>query len=205
MRHRWRTGAQAGSPLRLLLSGPALTRGVLSRTLRRDLAAARDVAIASAYFLPSTMLRRLLYRVANGGGRVRVLLAGATDVALARLAAQRLYTKLLSRRVRIFEYQPQILHAKMVVMDGILYAGSCNLDRRSLYINYELLLRLDWPELAADARAWFAGALRHARLVRLSRWRRVNGAWLRLWTWLAWLLLARLDPLLARRAFRGLT
>lgn len=205
MRHRWRTSVQEDSPVRLLVSGPALTRGALGRTLRRDLAGSRDVAIASAYFLPSPLLRRLLYRVSSGPGRVRVLLAGNSDVPLARLAAQRLYVKLLSRRVRILEYQPQVLHAKLVVMDGIVYAGSCNLDRRSLFINYELLLRFDWPELVDDARAWFAGARRHAALVRLSRWRRTHGPWMRLWTWLAWLLLARLDPLLARRAFRSLT
>ena len=47
-------------------------------------------------------------------------------------------------------------------------------------------------------------SLHHATLVRLSRWRRANGFWLRLKSRVAWLLLARLDPLLARRGFRGL-
>lgn len=205
MRHAWTMGIDEDLPVRPLLSGPGLPRGVLGYRLRRDIAPARDVAIASAYFLPSTLLRRQLYRVVGGGGRVRLLLAGRSDVPIARLAAQYLYTRLLSRRVRIFEYRPQVLHAKLVVADAIVWVGSGNLDRRSLSINYELLLRFEWPELAADARAWYIGALRNSSMVRLSRWRRANGRWLRLRSWLAWLLLARVDPLLARRGFRGLS
>jgi cardiolipin synthase len=173
--------------------------------LRRDLAAARNALIASAYFIPSRLVRRLLYRTARGTGRVRLLRAGKSDVQLARLAAERLYTRMLSRRVRIFEYQPQVLHAKVVAMDSIVWVGSGNLDRRSLIINYELLLRFDWPELAADAQAWLAQALRRSRMVRLSQWRRQRGFWRMLASEFAWLLLARIDPLLARRGFRGLS
>lgn len=205
MRHNWRLSVQEKAPVQIISSGPGLPRGVLGYILRRDLAAAHNVAIASAYFVPSKLLRRLLYRVARGPGRVRVLLAGKTDVPLARLAAERFYKFLLGRRVRVFEYQPQILHAKVVVMDSIVWAGSGNLDRRSLSINYELLLRLDWPELADDARTWFAHALRHSRLVSLARWRRDRSIWRRVASAFAWLILARIDPLVARRGFRGMS
>lgn len=201
---RARAAAPQDAPVRALFSGPQLRSGRPGRALRRDLGAARDVTIAAAYFLPSTLLRRQLYRAARGPGRVRVLLAGNSDVPLARLAAQRLYTRLLSRRVRVYEYQPQVLHAKVVLADATVWVGSGNLDRRSLSINYELQLRFDWPELAADARSWMRHALHHATLVRLSRWRRMNGLWLRVRSRLAWLLLARIDPLLARRGFRSL-
>lgn len=205
MRREWAEGIDQDLPVRPLFSGPGLSRGVLGYRLRRDIAPARDVAIASAYFLPSTLLRRQLYRVSRGKGRVRLLLAGMSDVPLARHAAQYLYTRLLSRKVRIFEYRPQILHAKVVVADSIVWVGSGNIDRRSLSINYELLLRFEWPELAADARTWFARALRNSSIVRLSRWRQANGWWLRLRCSLAWFLLSRIDPLLARRGSRGLS
>ena len=205
MRHAWTISADEDLPVRPLLSGPGLPRGVISYMLRRDLAAARNALIVSAYFIPSALVRRLIYRLARGPGRVRVLLAGKSDVQLARLAAERLYTRMLSRRVRVFEYQPQVLHAKVVAMDSIVWVGSGNLDRRSLVINYELLLRFDWPELAADANAWLAQALRRSRLVRLSQWRQNRGFWRALASDFAWLLLARIDPLLARRSFRGLS
>jgi cardiolipin synthase len=192
-------------PVSLLMSGPGMPHGVLRRRLRIDLFRARDVAIASAYFLPELPVRQLLYRALRLGGRVRVLLAGKSDVPMAQRAAERLYRRLLRRRVEIFEYQPQILHAKLLVMDDLVFVGSCNLDRRSLHINYELLLRLQWPELAADARRWFEHALTHSQKVNARDWARKRPFMRRMWSRIAYLLLARVDPLVARRRFRALS
>lgn len=192
-------------PIELLTRGPAIPRRLLRRVMHHDLRKARDVAIASAYFLPAPDLRRMMYHVAQNAGRVRILLAGNTDVPLARYAAERFYRRLFRRRIAIHEYQPQILHAKLIIADDVLYAGSSNLDRRSLQINYELLLRLQWPELAADARQWFEQALQHAPAVDPQRWRAGRSMWQRLRSRLAYQLLARLDPLLARRRFRSIS
>jgi cardiolipin synthase len=194
-----------GNPVELLTSGPAIPRRILRRALRHDLRAAQNVDIASAYFLPSSPIRRMLYRVARAGGRVRILLAGNTDVPVARHAAERFYRRLFSRRIAIHEYQPQILHAKLVIMDDVVYVGSCNLDRRSMRINYEVLLRLHWPELAGDARAWFEEALQHAPAVNPAEWRSQRTMWQRLRSRFAWLVLARIDPFLARRRFRSIS
>lgn len=195
----------ADAPVRMLQSGPGLPRRVLRDALRRDLAAARNVWIASAYFLPGFSIRRLLYRVARGPGRVRVLLAGRSDVPVARLAAEHLYRRLLLRKVRIREYQPQVLHAKLVILDDVVHVGSCNLDRRSLHINYELLLRFDWPELAADARQWYGQTAAVSTRVQRRQWLASRGTWRRLASRLAYVLLARIDPLVARRGFRAIS
>ncbi len=162
-------------------------------------------AIASAYFLPSRGFRRLLYRAARRGHPVDLLLAGHSDVPLAQLAAERLYGRLLARGVRVHEYQPQILHAKLLFTDKVAYVGSANLDRRSLHINYELLLRFTWPELVADARSWFAQRLLAAQPLDRSTLKMRRGPWRRLLSWLAYYLLARLDPLVARRGFRTIS
>jgi len=200
-------GARSGPlpAVSLLSSGPGMPYGMLRRRLRIDLFHARQVAIASAYFLPELPVRQLLYRVLRLGGRVRVLLAGRSDVPMAQRAAERLFRRLLRRRVEIFEYQPQILHAKLLVMDDIVCVGSCNLDRRSLHINYELLLRLQWPELAADARQWFEHALAHSVVVNARDWSKKRPLLRTLWSRFAYLLLARVDPLIARRRFRALS
>jgi cardiolipin synthase A/B len=192
-------------PVELFVRGPLHPRRLLRRVLHHDLRKARDVAIASAYFLPAPDIRRMLYRVMRAAGCVRILLAGKTDVPLARYAAERFYRRLFRRGVQIHEYQPQVLHAKVVIVDDVLYAGSCNLDRRSLRINHELLLRLEWPELAQDARAWFDACLQHAPAVDPQQWRAARTLWQRLRSRLAYQLLGRLDPLLARRGFRSLS
>jgi cardiolipin synthase A/B len=204
VRHGFLAAAPADAPVQQLLAGPGTRGRLLRHRLGADLAHAHDVAIASAYFLPSRGLRRLLYRAARRG-RVSLLLAGHSDVPVARLAAERLYGRLLARGVHIFEYQPQNLHAKLVLVDDVAYVGSANLDRRSLHINYELLLRFAWPELVADARRWYRERLPAAQQLDRGSWKARRTPWRRLLSWLAYYLLARLDPLVARRGFRTIS
>jgi cardiolipin synthase len=203
-RHGVAAAAPPDAPVQLLLAGPGTRGKLLRHRMGRDLRQARDVAIAAAYFLPSRGLRRLLYQAARHGA-VRLLLAGQSDVPLARLAAEGYYERLLARRVEIFEYQPQILHAKLVIADDVVYVGSANLDRRSLHINYELLLRFEWPELVADARSWFAHTLESAQKLDRPTLRARRGLWRRTLSLLGYYLFARLDPLVARRGFRTIS
>jgi len=191
--------------VRLLTSGPGWPRGRLRHVLRADLRRARDVQCMAAYFLPPAGIRRALRRVRQRGGSVTLLLGALSDVPVARYATEHLYARILVGGARLFEYQPQVLHAKLLVMDDVVYVGSCNLDRRSLNINYELLLRLEWPELAGQARALFAAALAHSRVVPADQWRARRHWWERWRSRIAYWLLTRVDPLLARRPLRPLT
>ena len=192
-----------GRDWRLLFSGPGRQRGQLRRSLGEDLASARSVQILSAYFLPTWRLRQALTRVCRRGGRVQLILAGKSDVLLAKLASRRLYQKLLRAGVEIHEYLPQVLHTKLFIVDEVVYAGSANLDARSLRINYEVLLRLANPVMAAEARAIFAGDLPHCRRIDAVKWKRSRSFLTRLWEKWAYFLLARLDPFLARRNWQG--
>ena len=135
---------------------------------------------------------------------VRLLLPAKSDVALSQLATQSLYRRLLRAGVEIYEYQPQVLHAKLFVVDGVAYIGSSNLDVRSLRINYELMLRFEQPALGAEALAVFDAALMHARRVELESWQRSRSFWMRLKQRWAYYVLARLDPFIARRQWRAL-
>ena len=198
-----RAHPSTSGPVRLLTSGPGWPHGVLSRTLRLDLKGARAVRCMAGYFLPPSRIRRALHRCAAAGGLVQLLLAGKSDVPVARYAAEHLYGAMLSGGAQLYEYQPQVLHAKLILMDDTVYVGSCNLDRRSLNVNYELLLRLEWPELAASGRALFADALEHSRAVPAGQWRARRRWWERLRSRAAYWLLTRIDPLLARRRLRS--
>ena len=190
--------------VRLLTSGPGWPAGALSQALRTDLRSARTVRCMAGYFLPPARIRRALQRCAAAGGLVQLLLAGRTDVPVARYAAEHLYGNMLAGGAQLYEYQPQVMHAKLIIMDDTVYIGSCNLDRRSLNINYELLLRLEWPELAALGRGLFTGALAHSRAVPGADWRSRRRWWERLRSRAAYWLLTRIDPWLARRPLRSL-
>jgi cardiolipin synthase len=202
-RGRGRAAADAEGVATVLTSGPGCSRATLRRTLHADLARGRVMTAMAAYFLPSWRMRRLLRRCVARGGRVQLLLAGRTDVPVAKLAAEHLYPRLLDAQVEIHEYQPQVLHAKLVVIDDVVYVGSCNLDKRSLQINYELLVRLDWPELAAEARRIFLDDLEHARRV-LSPHGGASSGWRRVKSRLAYFLLARVDPFVAAAKLRAI-
>lgn len=170
--------------------------------LYQDLAGAHDVRIVSAYFLPTRRVRRDLVRVARRGGRVQLLLAGKSDVPVSQMAARSLYHRLLKAGVEIYEYQPQILHAKLVVCDGAVYVGSSNLDIRGLNLNYELMLRFADKTAVIEAQKIFEEVLKHSTKIELQQWRKAQTFWSRWKNHWAHFLVARVDPFVALRQFR---
>lgn len=188
----------------LLLSGPGRGRSPIKLWLTRDLAVAKEVKIVMAYFLPTWRIRRELARVVRRGGTVDLILPGKTDVIVSQLAGQSLYRRLLKEGVNIFEYEPQILHAKLIIIDDIVYVGSANLDQRSLHINYELMIRFQNPVFAGQARALFQNVRGNCRPITSEAWRQGRTLWGRIKRRWAYLLLVRIDPYLARWQWRGL-
>lgn len=212
LRHRafmrvMRTGAHAritGPDGDLLMSGPGRGFSALKRALRTDLRSARRVQIMAAYFLPTWKLRRSLQQVALRGGQVQIILPGQSDVPLAQLASRRLYRTLLAAGVEIYEYQPQILHAKLILIDDLAYVGSANLDTRSLHINYELSLRLHNAAVAEGGRQVFDQCLAQCHRIGREEWQASQTFWSQLKQRWAYFILARMDLYLARRQLAGL-
>jgi len=196
---RWRKAKiQFQAPALVLASGPAFLNNPIRHALLHDLHKARQIQIVAAYFLPVWRLRRALFNAARQGRHVQLLLAGKSDVPLARQASHYLYHRFLRAGIEIFEYQPQILHTKLVRADTAVYVGSANLDTRSLNINYELLVRLQDSAAAAQAEELFGLYLRHSRRIDPQIWRKERSLLEKLKEWLAYLILGRLDPYVAR-------
>ena len=198
---RLAVGAQ-GQP-ELLLSGPGCPTAELRRRLLFDIRTARRILVWAAYFLPSRRIGAAL-RDAARRGEAEIMLGERSDVQVSRWASERLFTRFLRAGLRIYCYRPQVVHAKALVLDDVVYVGSSNLDVRSLLINYELLLRIPSAALAARLRAEFETDRRHADKLDLVRWRRGRRWWQSLRSYLAYQLLARLDPYLAARSLRSL-
>ncbi len=188
----------------LLLGGPGRGWNPIRQALNKDLAHARRVQIIQAYFLPTWRIRRALGRAARKGGEVQLLLAGKSDVALSQLAGRSLYQRLLKAGAQVSEYQPQILHAKLLVIDDAVYVGSANLDPRSLSINYELMIRFQNPQMAAEARLIFTDALAQSSRIDGLTWKRSRSFWTRLKERFAYFVLARIDPHVARLQWKWL-
>src|SRR5690606_4110776 len=136
-------------------------------------AARRSVYASTGYFAPTDDLVFLLSEAVKRGVDVRVLAAGeATDLRLVRWAGRSLYERLLLDGIRIYEYVPRMLHAKTMVIDGILASiGAINFDRRSLEINDETTLVVRDESIGKALDRMFHCDLLDAREIELDSFR----------------------------------
>ncbi len=115
--------------------------------------AQHSVDLAVPYFYPGRNFRRTLRHAARRGVKVRLLLQGKVDYRIAALAAHALYDELRANGVRIFEYTPAFLHAKVAVVDDHwATVGSSNIDPLSLLLNLEANVVVRDREFSASLR-----------------------------------------------------
>ncbi|MHC4924552.1 MAG: phospholipase D-like domain-containing protein [Planctomycetota bacterium] len=108
------------------------------------------VYVTASYFVPPLRLLRALNRAARRGINVRILLPKETDEPLVGPLARQTYGSLLDSGVRLYEWPHSVLHAKSMVVDGRwVCAGSCNLNPRGFYLNYEVNIAVDDADLAS--------------------------------------------------------
>jgi len=106
------------------------------RNLFRD--SRESITIMSSYFLPGRFFLRLLSKAVHRGVKVKVILAGQSDVMLSKHAERYLYDYLLRKNIEIYEYQPTVLHAKITVCDSEwVTVGSFNVNNISAYASLE--------------------------------------------------------------------
>ena len=142
----------------------------LNRVFR---AAKRRIWLTTPYFVPDSRLRRRLIRAARRGIDVRILTPAKNDVPIVQWAARALYSGLLRHGVRIYEYQPRVLHAKtLLVDDDWASVGSANLDYRSLFINAEINLVANDAAFCGALADHFRADLEFAREIVHARWLR---------------------------------
>jgi len=201
LRKSARTKTVSVADEKLVLGGPGRNNPI-KRTLLADLKNAKEVLLVTPYFVPTWKIRRTLMRLARHGAKVQLIVPAKCDLPVARMAAQSFYRRLLAAQVQIYEYQPQILHAKLFVIDHIVYAGSVNLDSRSLGINYELMVRLTNPPQVREGREIFGEILSHCKPIDAVEWRKSRTFLDRIKARIAHFLLARMDSFFARRQLR---
>jgi len=188
--------------LQWTFGGPTRGMSPWARATSRDLLSTRDVEMIAAYFAPTWAMLRRIGRVGNRG-RARIITAAKSDNHATIAAARYTYKNLLRRGVEIFEYQPIKLHTKLVVLDDIVHLGSSNFDIRSLYLNLEMMLRVDDPEFAQLLRNYFEQELGQSLPITAELNRKRSSWWTRLVQAISFFLVTSADYSITRRLNLG--
>jgi len=140
----------------------SIERAYIEAVLR----ARERVDLVTPYFYPGRVFRRALFRAAQRGARVRLLLQGKVDYRFAALAAQVQYDELRRHGIEIYEYTPAFLHAKVAIVDGQwCTVGSSNIDPLSLLLNLEANLIVQDADFTRELSLRFDAAVAASREV----------------------------------------
>ena len=169
--------AATDSSVLVINSTPSAGGSTRARMLFQLLMASaqRSIQITTPYFLPDRSLRDELVRAMRERGvEVSIVVPGKhSDHLLTRSSSRAAYGNLLEAGARIYEYEPAMIHAKVLIVDGLWsVVGSTNCDNRSFGLNDEVNLAALDEGLAQRLQMDFAADVAASRLISYERWRR---------------------------------
>jgi cardiolipin synthase len=172
-------------------STPSAGRSTRARMLFQTLiaSAARSIHITTPYFLPDRGARKALVDAIRRGVDVKVIVPGKhSDHLLTRRSSRRIYGELLKWGAEIAEYRPSMLHAKILVVDGVWsVVGSTNFDSRSFGLNDEMNIAALDEGLADRLERDFQCDWADSRRITYRKWSR-RPIFERFHEWLGWIL-----------------
>ncbi len=121
-----------------------------------------EVTILCSYFLPARFIRKNIQQAINRGVKIKVVLAGLSDVMVAKYAERYIYDWMLRNKIKIYEYQGTVLHGKLAVCDNEwITIGSYNVNNISAYASIELNLDVYNPSFAAKVDESLEGIIKN--------------------------------------------
>jgi cardiolipin synthase len=190
--------SQKEGALRWLFGGPTRRLSPWARTIKSDMMGARRLDLVAAYFAPNRAMLRRIAAIAKRDG-ARLVTAAKSDNGATVGAARYTYGRLLRNRTEIFEYQPTKMHTKLIVVEDVVHIGSANFDMRSLYLNLEVMLRIEDAGLAAMMRRFVDGEAAASEAITLEA-HRERRTWLNRLVWgLCYFVVATTDYNVTRR------
>ncbi|MBC8018937.1 MAG: cardiolipin synthase [Verrucomicrobia bacterium] len=165
------SGSKNGdAAVNIISGGPRQRHFYIREAFQVNIAsAAEEILIATPYFVPGPRIIRSLLRAVRRGVRVRLLLPARSDVPLVLLLGRSSYATLLKGGVEIFELEREILHAKVMLIDGErTVIGSANLDQRSFHRNYEINCIVDNMDFGGQIRSLLLEEIAGSRQVKLD-------------------------------------
>ena len=189
--------------VRWLVGGPTRGLSTWAQCVSQDLIQGERLDMFMAYFSPPRRLVKRIGRIAEKG-RTRLLMAGKSDNGATLGATRILYGYLLKHGAKIWEFQPCKLHTKLIVLDDAVYIGSANFDMRSLYLNLEIVLRVEDKAFADRMRDFVTDHIAASEAItpevhkqRATPWTRVKWA-------AGWVLVSVIDYTVSRRLNLGI-
>jgi len=169
------TNANENTRAIVVASSPGAGGSTHSRVLFQMLIASarKSVDITTPYFLPERSLVQAIQAACRRGVQVRLLVPGDhSDHFLSRRSSRRRYGPLLEAGAHIFEYQPSMIHAKILAIDGLWsVVGSTNFDSRSFRLNDEVNLAVADERLYNRLEEDFRRDLAQSREITLDHWK----------------------------------
>ena len=155
----------------VVASGPDDTQPWMHDAFFRAFTSATQrIWVATPYFIPSESISTALRTAAGRGVDVRILVPQKSDLRLVQLASRAYYEDLLEAGARIYEYEPNMLHAKVAIIDEtVCTIGSANVDPRSFRLNFEVGCFFESADLNAKMSEWFESKLEDSREARLRQ------------------------------------
>jgi cardiolipin synthase len=166
--------AGAGGPMQVVRSSATVGDTDMEALYFLAIASAREsIELTAAYFAPRPAFTEALCEAAERGVDVRILVPGPhIDKDFVRVAGRSVYEDLFACGARVFEYQPTMLHAKTLVIDGVWSSvGSVNFDNRSFQLHDEVTLCVQSPKFAGLLHDQFERDLQASQEMDPARWK----------------------------------
>jgi len=132
--------------------------------------AKQSIKLETAYFVPESQIRAALIAASQRGVKVEILVPGKhTDKPSVRGASKSHWRELLAAGIKIYEYEPTMLHVKLMVIDGVFTSvGSANCDDRSTRLNEEANLNVLSYSFAREQTHLFEADKKRAKVISLN-------------------------------------
>ncbi len=181
----------AAIPALVVNSSPSAGTSTRARVLFQTLVAAskRSLVITTPYFVPDDSLRDELLRARRRGVDLRILVPGEkSDHSMTRSSSRSKYGPLLEAGARIYEYDPAMIHQKLLIVDGLwVVVGSTNFDSRSFGLNDEVNLAARDAKLATQLTQDYERDLAQSKQISYEEWKK-RSLWERMQEWFGWLI-----------------
>jgi cardiolipin synthase len=133
---------QLGNPVHVRFRQSDYIRGKkeITNSYKEFIQSAREeIIIVNAYYLPGFRMRRMLQKAIKRGVKINLILSADSDIPLVKRATNYYYSWLFRNKIKVYEYLPSVVHAKLAVFDrSTVTLGSFNLNYLSEYVSVEL-------------------------------------------------------------------